>query len=183
MSFLISILVLTLCSFLAVGLSARKSPIFAVVAAVLVSMSGINSYVSYKDALGVPMVVSWRELPQTLTVVFFRVNGEESITLWLEPDRLVVVPYEEDAEEALEGERESMGSGNPSTFSKEGSGSGEAGDGGSDEDSGESGNGEGEGEGEQGAGAGAGWPYELESRGGQVIPGDLPPKSSTDLRW
>ncbi len=173
MLFTISILILTASAFVAVGLSARKAPMFAAAAALLVAVAGIQSYSSYKELLGVPVSISWSEAPEVMTVIFFRIDGTESITLWIEPNRLVVLPYNEMAEGALEGERETMGSGLPSTFRKSGKGGGNSqGEGGSEGD----GDGDGGGEDDDEGGESSGWPYELKSRGGQALPGTLPPK-------
>lgn len=174
MSFGLSILLLTIVCFiclLGIAETRRKT---AFVLAIVASVAGYNSYMSHKQVLGQPVKMTWEEMPSQFTVNFFRIIGDRAILLWLTPDQLVMLPYHPDAQEALEGERENMGNGMPSTF-----GEGEGGQGGSGEGEGEGqgqGNGQGDGgEGEQGNGHG-GWGYELKGSGGVTLPGSLPPK-------
>jgi len=169
MEFLISIVVLSICSFVAVAVASRKSQLLAFVAAAIILSSSVVAYSNYKAVLGQPVDMVWSEMPNKFTVVFFRVEEKERIIMWLLGDQLVSLPYREDAEKGLEEERGTMGEGTPSTFEAKEGGDGDGGDG--------TGEGEGNGQGEQGAGGGVeGWGYELQSRGGQVIPGTLPPK-------
>ncbi|MBT5188184.1 MAG: hypothetical protein HOM01_15355 [Kordiimonadaceae bacterium] len=168
MEFLISIVVLSICSFIAVAVASRKSHLLAFIAAIAILFSSMSAYSNYKAALGQPVEMTWSEMPSKFTVVFFRIEGKNRIILWLIGDQLVALPYLEDAEEGLEGERLTMGGGTPSTFETKGEGG---------EGDGDGGEGDGEGDGGDGAGSGVeGWGYELQSRGGQVIPGTLPPK-------
>jgi hypothetical protein len=174
MSFIISLIILTVCAFLATATSAKSSPVVAFAAAVAIATAGIASYSSYKEVLGRPVAMTWEEMPEEFTVIFFRIVGEDAIILWLDGDQLVSLPYNKDAKDSFEGERESMGSGIPSTF--KGTESGEEGEEGEGEGGAGEGYEEGDGDGEDGS---VGWEYELKSRGGQVFPGDLPPKSAS----
>ena len=172
MQFLISIVILSTCAFLAVAVASRKSHLLASVAAIAILLSSVMAYSNYKAVLGQPVEMVWSEMPSKFTVVFFRVEEKDRIIMWLIGDQLVSLPYQEDAEKGLEEERGTMGEGTPSTFEAKEAGDGDGGDG---EGEGE---GEGSGDGEEGEGSGVGgWGYELQSRGGQVIPGTLPPKS------
>jgi uncharacterized membrane protein YgcG len=168
----INVLLLIVACFIGLFFVASSKRRLALFLALFVSFVGYNTYSSHKDVLGIPVNMTWEELPSKITINFFRIDGDSAILLWLAPDQLVRLPYNPDAEDALEGERESMGEGIPSTF-EGGGGEGEQGDGEGEGQGGE-GNGEGEaGEGEPGAG---GWNYHLLGRGGVAVPGSLPPK-------
>jgi len=135
----------------------------------VIAIAAANCYISYDDLLGYPVELEWNELPSTITVIYFDLDHDVSITLFLKEDdttRIVQLPWLDAAEDALEGERESMGDGEPSTFETTG-GQGE----------GEGGEGDGDGDGEGGGGdGGGGWNYQIQSRGSVVVPGTLPPK-------
>jgi hypothetical protein len=168
MTFLISIIVLSVSAFISVAFASRNSKLLATIAAIAILASSVGAYDNYKEVLGQPIYMTWEEMPQKFTVIFFRIEETSSIVLWLQGDQLVILPYDPDAEGGLEGERDTMGEGTPSTFEKDGEGTGD-------------GDGEGEGEGQDGDanGDGGGWGYQLKSRGGHALPGDLPPKPAT----
>ena len=177
MLFSISVLIVVLSAFLSlfvlsVASKSSGAKVVAAVLAVVVSGAGFFSYVTHREVMGRPVEMQWSELPSEITVFFFRIEGEDNIILWLDPDQLVSLPYDNKAEEALEAEREGMGEGTPATF---GEGEGDGGEGQEGEGEGEGG----EGEGDEGEGEGngpRGWRYELKSNGSQVVPGTLPPK-------
>jgi len=175
MTFGISILLVIISCFVCLMAVARHQRLLALGLAVVVSVCGYNAYTSHKQALGAPVKMTWEEMPSKFTVNFFKIIGKRAIVLWLNPDQLVILPYISEAEDALEGERESMGNGQPSTFAEgEGSPGGREGEGGEGDGDG-SGNGE-SGEGESGESGQGGWNYELKGRGNNAIPGGLPPK-------
>lgn len=176
MIFSTTILVVIASAFAAIWFLAKKKPWISALLAVLVGISGFVSYTHHKDVMGIPVSMEWKDLGPKFTVVFFRTDMEaERIILWLDGDQLVSLPFIEEAMEKLEEQRESMGSGVPSTFSEKGEGQGD-GDGDGD------GEGDGQGEGGNGGGdgnngsSGGGWRYEHQSNGSQVPPGGLPPK-------
>lgn len=174
MLFSSSIMVVVISAFIAIfTLGKDRRGVLAAVLSVVVAVSGYSSYTNYKEVMGIPVEMEWSDLPDQITVVFFKAE-ENRLVLWLEPNQLVSLPYLEEASDALEGERDSMGGGVPSTFGEKG-GSGEDNGGGDGEGQGGQGNpGDGE-DGEEGSGGG-GWRYFLKSRGSQAQPGDLPPK-------
>lgn len=174
MTFSLSILLLVLTSFTCVFVVVEYRRVLALALAILVSVCGYNSYLSHKEVLGLPVNMTWEEMPSKFTVNFFRIVGKDAIILWLVPDQLVKLPFDPNAQESLEGERDSMGEGQPSTFEEGGGGEGQQGDGSADGDGQGDGSGENDGE-EEGSGQG-GWHYELKGRGNMAIPGNLPPK-------
>lgn len=132
----------------------------------LIALCGSFIYFSYTSVLGYPVQKEWRELPNQVTVIYFRVVEKETITLWVMDDkttRLIELPYYSPAEEALEGEREAMGQGIPVTFKKDGKATGTSGNRGHTT------------EGLEGTGR-PGWGYKVESRGDPIPGGKLPPK-------
>ena len=175
MEFLFSLVVLVLAAFARIVLPHRRAFVSAL-AATIVSLAGLNAYDTYTEVVGVPVEMTWEQMPDEFVVNFFRVEGEASIILWLQPDQLVVLPWVEEAEEALEGERGSMAEGNSSKFSKGGveGGDGEQGEG-DGEGSGQDGNGDGSEEGQESGGGG--WQYNVQSRGAYVPSDSLPAKS------
>ena len=138
----------------------------------LIAICGSFIYFSYTSVLGYPAQMEWRELPNKITVIYFRVVEKRTITLWLidkGSTRLVELPYNRSAENGLEGERGTMGQGTPVTFKKSGKkgrGLGQV-----------RGQGLRDGpmsrEGQQGSG---GWKYRVQSRGDPIPGGALPPK-------
>lgn len=174
MLFSSSIMAVVLSAFIAIFTLARdRRGVLAAILSVVVAVSGYSSYTKHKEVMGIPVEMEWSDLPDQITVVFFKAEGSR-LVLWLEPNHLVSLPYLEQASDALEGERDSMGGGVPSIFGEKG-GTGE--DGGEGDGEGQGGQGSpGDGEdGDEGSGGG-GWRYLLKSRGSQAQPGDLPPK-------
>lgn len=147
----------------------------------LIGLCGSLIYFSYVSVLGFPVKMEWEQLPDKITVIYFRVDGTESITLWLfegGTTRLIELPYIEPAENSLEGERGMMGTGVPVTFER-GSGQGGA--------HGKGGKGKGKGKGGKGGagngkdsgeeeGEGHGWRYKVRSYGIPIDGGSMTPK-------
>lgn len=140
----------------------------------MIALCGSFIYFSYTAVLGYPAQMQWRELPPKITVIYFRVTGKRSITLWMldrGTTRLVELPYYKPAEDGLEAERGTMGRGTPVTFAKDGK-------------PGKKGQGQGEGQGRQpgegvdgvGQRGVGGWKYRVQSRGEPIPGGALPPK-------
>jgi hypothetical protein len=138
----------------------------------LIALCGSFIYFSYTSVLGYPAQMEWRDLPEMISVIYFRVIGKETITLWIidkGTTRLVRLPYSKSAENGLEGERKTMGQGIPVTFKKGGNGKGQG--------EGIPGTGiRGVGEGDTSGVRGHGWEYRVKSRGDPIPDGSLPPK-------
>lgn len=136
------------------------------------------TFFTYKSILGDPIDMTMSELPDKITVVFFKVNGKDDIELWLTNNgksQLVKITYDEGAEDALHDERGKMAEGIPVTFELKGKAEGEGSENGEGTEGGEGEEGQGlEGSGEQAGNLG--WKYKVESYGEPVLPGRLPPK-------
>lgn len=135
----------------------------------LIALCGSFIYFSYASVLGYPVQKEWSELPNKVTVIYFRVVEKETITLWIfdgNTTRLIELPYHRPAENVLESERKSMGQGIPVTFEKGDQASNKNGvaaeDEGNPTDTGTLGQ--------------SGWKYKVESRGDPIPGGSLPPK-------
>ena len=137
----------------------------------LIAICGSFIYFSYTSVLGYPAQMEWRDLPNKITVVYFRVVEKRTITLWIidkGTTRLIELPYKKSAEDGLEDERGTMGQGTPVTFKKNGKkGQGQA--------QGAAGMGEGV-PGRDGQLGPDGWKYRVQSRGDPIPGGTLPPK-------
>jgi len=144
----------------------------------LIALCGSGAYFSYVSVLGYPVETEWNKLPEKITVIYFRIQSKEKITLWLfdkDTTRIVTVPYVKPAEEGLEQGRPKMGKGIPVTYKRGGKGKGN-GKGGQGNGKGR-GQGQGNGKGRPGNGNGrGGWRYKIESFGEPVPGGKLPPK-------
>lgn len=78
---------------------------------------------SYKSLLGYPTQLEWSEMPDPWTAIFFRAKDKKTMTIWLleeQATRLVQLPYDKRAMDALQKERSIMGQGIPATFSGRG---------------------------------------------------------------
>ena len=184
--FLISLIGLCIASLAAFITAFRKRSWPLLIFAPLIAIAGSCIYFSYTSVLGYPVELTWEQLPARITVVFFKVEGKESISLWLiegNTTRLVILPYIEPAENGLEGERGTMGQGTPVTFQamgKKGKGQGQPGDG-----QGQGGEGADGADGAEGIGplgVGGGWRYYVISKGDPIPGTALPPKNLAPQR-
>jgi hypothetical protein len=168
--FILALLGLCVSTLAAFIIAFRRRSLALVLFVPMIAACGSAIYFSYVAVLGYPAKLEWNELPNRITVIYFRVQEEESITLWLlerERTRLVELPYREGARSALEGERMVMGRGIPTTFVDQGGGGKGKGKG-RGRGKGKKGNGE--------EGEGHGWRYRIESYGEGVPFGSMPPK-------
>lgn len=172
--FLISLIFLCVSSFISFLIAARAKSKFLCIFAPLIILAGSFIYFTYISVLGYPIQKSWENIPDTFTVIFYRVYNKEKISLWLldrdsQKSRIVEVPYNEKAEEKLREARKNMAMGSPVTFFKEKTGipvEGTAKQKGDNK----------EGSQKNKEKSNGGWLYEIKSIG-IVIPGDsLPPK-------
>jgi hypothetical protein len=116
---LISLCVASIASFIS---AFTKKPLLLAIFVPLITICGSAIYFSYTSVLGYSVNMDWEQLPDKFTVIYFKVEDKTSIHLWLlekRKTRLVTVPYMETAEDAMEGERKTMGQGTPVTFGKE----------------------------------------------------------------
>jgi len=173
--FILSLIGLCAASLMAFIVSYRKNPLLLAATVPMIALCGSLCYFSYQSVIGYPMQTQWKNLPDKITVIFFRVVGKETISIWLleEDDntRVIDLPYMEQAEDGLEGGRKKMGQGIPATFERPGKGEGKPGEGKP---------GEGEPGGEPGEGKDdkdrKGWRYKIKSYGDGFPGGSLPPK-------
>jgi len=119
--------------------------------------------------------MEWNQLPDKITVVYFRVTGE-TISIWVidgSTTRLIQLPFSRNTQEAMESQRPVMGRGIPVTFKKVRDGAkvdGEEGDGDEEGNDGPDGK-----KGKRGKKGRRGWHYKVDSYG-DPIRGSLPPK-------
>jgi len=176
--FIGSLLFLCACCLASFIYSFTKKPWILCLMVPLIALSGSAVYFSYQSVLGYPIEMSWQQLPNKFTVIFFKIKNKKTIDLWLlneKSTRLVTLPYNKQAEKTLEAERKTMATGKPVTITKS-----------KEATSGQKGNGVKNGKrnkagkmGKMGSGkAGShGWNYRVESRGQMMIPGkDMPRK-------
>ena len=119
--FITSLIFLCIVALAAFIVSFSKKALWLCLIVPLISLSGSSIYFSYKSVLGFPAKLSWEELSDKFTVIYFKADGKKSITLWLlesEDSRVVTLPFQKEAENAMEGERKTMGEGTPVTFKK-----------------------------------------------------------------
>lgn len=179
--FVLSLLFLSLVAIATFVDAFRKRSMILVVFVPLIASAGSFVYMSYVSVLGYPVEMKWDQLPDKITVIYFKVEKQESISLWIfdeDDTRLVKLPYIETGENALEKERGKMGQGIPVTFTADKSGqegrqgggdaNGAPGDGipGQERQSGETGE----------DGMSSGWKYRVESYGDPIPSGALPCK-------
>lgn len=160
----------------------RRRSLLLVVFVPLIALCGSFLYFSYTSVAGYPVDLGWNELPEKITVIYFRVKPQQSITVWLfdgDKTRLIRLPWLKPAEDGLEAQRGKMGKGIPVTFKRAGGGQGGEGEPGE----GEGGEGNGQGRGRRGQGRpgdgqgqGGGWQYKVESFGEFIPGGSMPPK-------
>jgi len=158
----------------------RKRPLPLLVFVPLIALCGSSLYTSYHAILGYPVQMEWNQLPDKITVVYFRITGE-TISIWVldgSTTRLVQLPFSKETQEAMEGERPVMGRGIPVTFKKVQGGAradGKKGGDGDDED-GDDSDGDPNGKrGKHGKRGRGGWHYKVDSYG-DPIRGSMPPK-------
>lgn len=173
--FVLSLIGLCIAS-VAAFISAFKEKSFLLVVFVpLIALCGSFIYFSYTAVLGYPIKMEWQQMPEKFTVVYFRVKGRDTITLWIldkGTTRLIELPYSKPAENGLEGERQTMGQGIPVTFKKTGKGKGEGQGQGQEGQEGRQGEGDSTVDGQNGHG----WKYRVHSKGEGIPGGALPPK-------
>lgn len=179
--FLISLLGLCLASIVVFATTFKRRSVLLAVVVPLIALCGSSIYFSYGTVLGYPVQMTWQQMPNKFTTIFFHIEGKETVTLWVlenNATRLIELPYEEKAENALEGERSKMGRGIPVTFTSEERGEWKDIDGSAEltvgalgpERKGEGGDGE-----TNASSRNRGWRYKVSSYG-NPIPGSLPPK-------
>jgi hypothetical protein len=177
-AFCLSLLGLCITSIVAFIVAFKRRSKFLVVFVPVIAICGSLIYTSYMSVLGYPAEMRWEELPDKITVIYFRIEKKELITLWLYEDgdtRLIELPYKEAAEDGLEAQRRVMGRGYPVKYKRLAKGQGNKKPGrNSVTEDGRGTNSEGR-NGRRLRGSG-GWQYRVESYGLPIPGGSLPPK-------
>lgn len=159
--FLLSLLSLFLSAILTFILGFRKRTLPLSTLVPLLAICSSLSYFSHKAVLGYPVNLTWDQMPDQFTVVYFHIDPSEEIDLWVlegETTRLIHLPKMAPAKEALEKARGQMGQGVPTTFRRKTS----------------------ERPSEKGENGRSGWKYEIPSYGEPVPEGSLPPKTDSE---
>lgn len=100
----------------------RNNKLAILLAAPFVSIMCVLCFISHKEVLGYPVSEVWENMPEEINVVFFR-RENDKLLLWIKlpnNSRLYSLPYLEQAEKALEEQRERMSKGIISKFKKSG---------------------------------------------------------------
>jgi hypothetical protein len=171
--FILSLIGLCISSLVTFITAYRKRPLPLLIFVPLIALCGSSLYTSYHAILGYPVQMEWNQLPNKITVVYFRVTGE-TLSLWLldgDTTRLVHLPFSKSTQETMEAQRSVMGRGTPVTFKKTRNGTGADGKADEDDDEGDPNNKKGK----HGKRGGKGWRYKVDSYG-DPIRGSLPPK-------
>lgn len=148
----------------------RRREVLLLVGVPILSVMSALVYFSYMSALGYPVEATWEQMPDRISVIYFRVEGQEKITLWMFDQgetRIMRLPFSKGAEDTLEGIRKVVGAGIPVTLKRKQKGLELPGDE------------EGEGEGDPskaGKRGKKGWDYEVQSLGDPIDGDGMPPK-------